>query len=79
MKCLVHRLRTQTRHDDRVTELLEDGDLEGLRSYLEVEYEAQYTELVEELKEGYRYSGLPRSSSSLDRSAQTQSRAGSGG
>lgn len=51
--CVIHRLRNRARHDERVQELQEDGELEKLREYLQEEYESLYTEVVDELKEAY--------------------------
>ena len=46
VKCLIHRLRTRARGDERVSESHKAGDLEKLREYLEDEYEITYGELV---------------------------------
>jgi hypothetical protein len=51
MKCLVHKLRTRARGDERVSDLHEAGELDELRDYLEEEYETAYEELVATLRE----------------------------
>ncbi|GAA0262613.1 hypothetical protein [Halobacterium noricense] len=51
VKCLVHKLRTRARSDERVSELHEAGELEELREYLEDEYETAYEEIVATLRE----------------------------
>jgi transposase-like protein len=53
VKCLIHRLRTRARGDERVSELHESGELEKLREYLEDEYETAYEELVETLRQDH--------------------------
>jgi hypothetical protein len=53
VKCLLHRLRTRARGDERVSELHKAGKLEELRGYLEEEYEAAYEELVAGLRQDY--------------------------
>lgn len=51
IKCLVHRLRTRLRDDEKVEQLNEDGEFEALPEYLGDEYELLYTDLIAELKE----------------------------
>lgn len=53
VSCVVHRLRNRARHDERVEELQEAGELEELQEYLQEEYESLYTEVVDELSEAY--------------------------
>ena len=53
VKCLIHRLRTRARGDERVSELHESGELEKLREYLKDEYETAYEELVETLRQDH--------------------------
>jgi hypothetical protein len=48
---MVHRLSTRTSRDERFGDLRDAGDLDGLRTYLDVEYNTLYTDLVGELKE----------------------------
>ncbi|WP_256684925.1 hypothetical protein [Halococcus qingdaonensis] len=51
VKCLVHKLRTRARGDERVSELHKAGELDELREYLEEEYEIAYEKLVATLRE----------------------------
>ncbi len=51
VKCLVHKLRTRARGDERVSDLHKAGELDELRQYLEEEYETAYEELVATLRE----------------------------
>jgi len=53
VKCLVHKLRTRARSDERVSELREAGELDELREYLEEEYETAYEEIVATLSKEY--------------------------
>ena len=53
VKCLVHKLRTRVRSDERMSELHEAGELAKLREYLEEEYETSYEELVAALRQDY--------------------------
>jgi hypothetical protein len=53
VKCLVHKLRTRARSDERVSELHDAGELDELREYLEEEYETAYEKLVATLREDY--------------------------
>lgn len=53
VKCLVYKLRTRARTDERVSELHEVGELDDLREYLEEEYETAYEEIVATLREDY--------------------------